>query len=148
MSQLLIGSQSYEDERKARKLGFYQSIIFVLKTMLGVGMFAIPVGFSKVGYILGIIICIVSCYTTTYGMYKLIQISKEIEEQHNVKIENYHDLPEYCVNDNAKRSFKYLIILSNSFVNVGVIVAISVYLISFFSEMFKINILFAKLGFT
>ena len=86
MSFVIIGSGSYEEQRKARKLGYYSAALFFFKSMFGVGIFAIPVGFSKVGYILGIMISILSCYIIGNGMYRLMILTEKIEAEKNIKI--------------------------------------------------------------
>ena len=89
MSHLIIGTGTYAEQRKARKLGFYAGYIFFLKSMIGLGIFSIPVGFSRVGYILGIMICILSMYVVGVMLYKLVILAEKIEEEHNIKIQTY-----------------------------------------------------------
>jgi hypothetical protein len=120
----------YEEARAKNKLGLPMSIVFLVKSAFGIGVFTSAYGYAKAGSILGAICCIFLCYITTYGMWLVGKLANIVEEESNdyTQIKTYHDLSMACMPPALKNPMKVITIVSLGLVNL---------VVSFFPESKK-----------
>lgn len=112
----------YEEARAKNKLGLPMSIVFLVKSAFGIGVFTSAYGYAKAGSILGAFCCILVCYITTYGMWLIGKLANIVEEESNeeTQIKTYHDLSMACMPPALKNPMKVITIISLGLVNLVV----------------------------
>ena len=86
------------------------------------------------------------CYLSTYGMWKMAELTNQIESElhHSEEIITYHDTIVRCFRSN-KGFWKIFTIFAILLVNYSVVVACSVQLANFFNDIFNTNTIYIKL---
>lgn len=94
VSKLFDIRESYDMMREHRKIQGAAAFFVLFKSCVGLGIFSYPYAYGKAGMVYGAIMSFFVCYVTTYGMYRLTEISSEIEEKSLglTKVEDYHFL--------------------------------------------------------
>jgi len=71
---------TFNQFRKANKLGVAATAIVVFKASVGMGLFSYPFAMGKVGYIYGILLSLLVSYLTSYGMACLCSVANKVEK--------------------------------------------------------------------
>lgn len=79
-TDLLRERVTYEFVRREFKLGGLATFFVLFKSCISLGMFSYPYAFSKAGVIYGMILTIIFCHLSTYGMYSCVKSAKLIED--------------------------------------------------------------------
>jgi len=95
--------------------------------MVDIGLFAIPYSFGKVGYVLGIVLCILTTYCSGYGIYIVSKLANDVEDElfmmneKKKKIHTFNDLAMRCAG-NAKHVFRGVLVILISMLNISILV--------------------------
>jgi hypothetical protein len=113
------------------KIGNFMVGIFLFRSVVDIGLFAVPYSFSKVGYILGALLTITVAYASAYGIYIIAKICNELEDQpqqdgtatpsSNGKITTLFELAMRCTG-NCKYIFKCIVIILVVVLNLAILV--------------------------
>lgn len=148
----LLSNFDARGTKQEEKISGIAAFLVLFKSCVGLGIFSYPYAFGKVGYIYGSILSVFVCYITTYGMYKLMTISSEIEKEteEEVLIDDYHYLAQYVAENYRGEKFGKVIagiavwgtILNNVSIIIGSIIEVSVHL----KDVLQINETILKLS--
>ena len=138
----LISVNNYEESKLQQKLGTTSSIIFLVKSAFGLGLFTVCYGFAKVGYIEGSIITVLMAYLVAYGIWSMAKLANEIEYENKkdgLVINTLHDTGIFSVKKEWQFGIKLLLIVSQMVSNIAVPVANTVMMSEFFYQNFEVN---------
>lgn len=68
-----------------------ETLMHLLKGSLGSGLFCMPYAFAMTGFTTGIILTILTCIITTYGMYVLVYSAHRLQYINHVPMYSYND---------------------------------------------------------
>jgi hypothetical protein len=106
---------SYEDKRKLLRYGKFFTLLLIFKSTVGICYFNYHYAIAKCGFLLAMFLNVITCYLTTYGLYKITRladlIEKKAQEEEGTEtmIRVYHELPEIMKTPGAPY-LKYIIL--------------------------------------
>ena len=138
VSQIYDIRETYDIFREKSKIDGIAVFFVLFKSCVGLGIFSYPYAYGKAGMLYGAIMSFFICYVTTYGMYRLSEISNEIEKKSQgfIKIEDYHYLSFMVANKYKGRSIATFVstlaitgtILNNVSVIISSVIEISIHI--------------------
>lgn len=135
------------------KINSLFAVVFLFRSMVDIGLFATPYSFGKVGYLLGITICILTAYCSGYGIYIITTLTNDVEDElfmandRKKKIHTFYDLAMRC-SGNAKYVFRGVLIILISMLNISILIGNMANTANFLYEVKGIEQWKCKLGFT
>lgn len=142
-----LSVNNYEESKLQQKLGTPSSIIFLVKSAFGLGLFTVCYGFAKVGYIEGSIITVLMAYLVAYGIWSMAKLVNEIEQENKkdrLHINTLHDTGIFSVKKNWQFGIKVLLIVSQMISNIAVPIANTVMMSEFCYQNFEVNRIITK----
>jgi hypothetical protein len=106
---------SYEDKRKLLRYGKFFTLLLIFKSTVGICYFNYHYAIAKCGFLLAMFLNVITCYLTTYGLYKITRLADLIEKKvqgeggNETMIRVYHELPEIMKTPGAQY-LKYIIL--------------------------------------